>query len=461
MTRDQAFQLLGLPAAAEAAAIGQKYADLKAGLAAAHAAAPTPGLKAKHQQAMNQMDEAFRMAMAAAPNHPLTAPHISEPSAAADPRVDEIIRQNQELMEELRMLRQAASQPPVPKPLPAARPTAPDVPAAPDVLVVGGPEMDSAAASGDGLVRPRIPGPIPRRALIAAAAGLAVLAAGGIAWKMAADQNAAEKSAADAKAAGTKAAADKAAEADASDRRRNPDWATKGAPFVNGPGMKFVPVTISGGGPTDGKRVFFSIWETREQDYAAFATATKRSWDNAKAGDTHPAVNVSWEDATAFCQWLTTAEQTAGRLKAGWSYRLPSDHEWSCAVGLKERADGTPSEKSGTIRGVYPWGEAWPPPKGAGNYYGSTVPADKFATTSPAGSFDANPPGLFDLGGNAWEWCQDPYSGGNSGSRVLRGGSWGNNDQSYLLSSRRNCYDPGYRYNYYGFRVVVVAGSGG
>ena len=70
MTRDEAHKLLGLTASADPASIGQKYADLKAGLAAAQARSPTAGLKAKHQQAMNQLDEAFRVAIAPAPNHP-------------------------------------------------------------------------------------------------------------------------------------------------------------------------------------------------------------------------------------------------------------------------------------------------------------------------------------------------------------------------------------------------------
>jgi formylglycine-generating enzyme required for sulfatase activity len=52
-----------------------------------------------------------------------------------------------------------------------------------------------------------------------------------------------------------------------------------------------------------------------------------------------PAVHISWEDATAFCAWLTEREQRIGKLPAGWAYRLPSDHEWSCAAGIGERED--------------------------------------------------------------------------------------------------------------------------
>ncbi len=86
----------------------------------------------------------------------------------------------------------------------------------------------------------------------------------------------------------------------------SPSSATQAAPFINTLGMKFVPVPISGG-PTDQQRVLFSVWDTRVQDYERFAKETQRDWPKPdfEQGPTHPAVMVSWEDATAFCQWLT------------------------------------------------------------------------------------------------------------------------------------------------------------
>ena len=79
--------------------------------------------------------------------------------------------------------------------------------------------------------------------------------------------------------------------------------------------------------------------------------------------------------------------------------------------------------------------------------------------TAAVGSFRPNGLGIYDLGGNVWEWCQDGYEPG-SASRVLRGGSWVHSYRDYLLSSYRCYYDPDLRSDYIGFRAVVEAGSG-
>ena len=115
--------------------------------------------------------------------------------------------------------------------------------------------------------------------------------------------------------------------------------------IVNTLGMKFVPVK--------GTDVQFCIWETRVKDYAAYAAANAGvdgSWKNFgrgfKQADTHPVVNVSWEDANAFCEWLTKKELAEGKIKEGQKYRLPTDAEWSVAVGLGQEKGNTPKEKS-------------------------------------------------------------------------------------------------------------------
>jgi formylglycine-generating enzyme required for sulfatase activity/tRNA A-37 threonylcarbamoyl transferase component Bud32 len=254
--------------------------------------------------------------------------------------------------------------------------------------------------------------------------------------------------------------------------------ATNGQPFVNTLGMKFVPVPILGG-PTGGQRVFFSVWDTRVQDYEAFVKETKREWPKVdfEQGPTHPAVNVSWEDAQLFCQWLTQREQTVGRLPAGFSYRLPSDHEWSCAVDLGAREDAVtlPSEKNFKFNDAFPWGSTWPPPKGAGNYAGEELrPAqaagkysdikdliagynDGFVNTSPVGSFAANRFGLFDMGGNAWQWCEDWFDRDQK-NHVLRGASWTFSARFYLLSSGRLGFGARGRWLAGGFRCVLTPG---
>jgi formylglycine-generating enzyme required for sulfatase activity len=194
------------------------------------------------------------------------------------------------------------------------------------------------------------------------------------------------------------------------------------------------------------------------QDYAAFVKETQRDWPEVDfaQGPTHPAVNVSWEDAHAFCAWLTFREFGTSKVGAPVRYRLPIDYEWSCAVGLGrlEKVAGTPAAKSGKVKDVYPWGTQWPPPKGAGNYLPS-VGVDNFEKTSPVGSFAANAYGLYDMGGNVWQWCEDRWK--KDDFRALRGGSWFNFDAPSLLSSARINRDKTERYDETcGFRCVLV-----
>jgi formylglycine-generating enzyme required for sulfatase activity len=282
--------------------------------------------------------------------------------------------------------------------------------------------------------------------------------------------------------------------------------ATKEHPYENSLGMKFVPVPIAGG-PTSGKPMLFSIWETRVRDFAQFVEQSGRdiktgeaaytlesdakygwTWKQAggdwrdphfpaeaKQTGEHPVVCVSWEDAVAFCEWLTEREHKAERLPGGWTYRLPSDHEWSCAVGIgeQENASQTPAAKDAEIKKVYPWGKKWPPPRGAENYAGEESRIgitsgkrwpvingynDGAPRTSTVGQYEANENGIYDLGGNVSEWCQDQWNA-ETIARVLRGASWANCDPRSLLSSSRGNYGPTYREVLIGFRVVVGSSS--
>jgi formylglycine-generating enzyme required for sulfatase activity len=217
-------------------------------------------------------------------------------------------------------------------------------------------------------------------------------------------------------------------------------------PLENTLAMRFVKVSEAG--------VWFSVWETRVRDYRAFVEETKHDWTRPDFRQTpeDPVVNVSWEDATAFCQWLTTIELKAGRLKGKQRYRLPTDLEWSAAVGQCPERGQTPEDRLQTSV-VWPWGCTWPPQPGDGNY-APELEADKFTNTSPVGSFKSNRHGLFDLGGNAWEWCEDWHNDARV-TKALRGGSFHDRQPRDLLAAYRFSATVHLSNDDIGFRVVL------
>lgn len=302
---------------------------------------------------------------------------------------------------------------------------------------------------------------------------------------------------------------------------REPRKASKETPFANGLGMLFVPCVEHKGL----KKVLFSIWETRSRDYATFMRAAsytmqgsdannwksmKYSSDNTKypevpvgrgKGETveqsnHPVQSVSYEDAVAFCAWLTLTERAAGRITSKETYQLPNDQEWSYAVGIgeKEPSTGTPESKSMELQDVFPWSGDYPPAGRPDNYADSTsVDAgtnwgsgsfikgytDGFATTAPVGSFDANNCGLYDMGGNITEWCSDlyntkqehlpyrtslilsaeelrKYNNADHTDLSTRGGNWLSYSRSDLKSAFRGRRPAEYRNVDIGFRCVLV-----
>ena len=258
--------------------------------------------------------------------------------------------------------------------------------------------------------------------------------------------------------------------------------------------MKFVPVPILSG-PTAGQPLLFGVWDVRVQDYAAYAAAQEAAgkkvngeWktlnkDGVPAGREldHPVVGVNWEDAQAFCQWLTEKEQAEGKLPKELRYRLPSDEEWSWAVGLPPEVGATPEEKNGKNDVDFPWGKDFPPTRKVGNYADESFHAqfpvkrneaqnreenrwlkdyeDGYATTSPVGAYPANAYGLYDMGGNVWQWCEDWWNAEHK-DRVLRGASWVNGVRDFLRSSSRGHTPAASRYiSNNGFRCVVSAVS--
>lgn len=281
----------------------------------------------------------------------------------------------------------------------------------------------------------------------------------------------------------------------------------------NSLGMIFIAVP--------GTNVRFSIWETRRQDFEKFTVANTRRpksqqyrfparkgsfvpssqinakgdsgafsrfvvkpldkekdsregfWKNPnfKQEPSEPVVCVSWDDANAFCTWLNEVEKKERR-----KYRLPSDEEWTTAVGP----------------GDFPWGKEFPVPPTAGNYFGSEAksgqigPAkkpldgfsDNFPRTAPVGSFARNAAGIFDLGGNVAEWCGTQYvselnkafwdkrewlksdefkneRGQQEHFRILRGGSWYTSDLTEMETELRDKGMHDTRTADWGFRCVL------
>lgn len=230
----------------------------------------------------------------------------------------------------------------------------------------------------------------------------------------------------------------------------HPARAKPGRPFLNSLGMPFVPTTRN--------KTLFCIWLLRIRDYEQFCLesgAVVPTADYDQAPD-HPVVNIKWTDAHLFCDWLTKRENWMGLIGPEFAYRLPKDEEWSAAVGLTYEHSLSPKGRSGVVEG-YPWGPDFPPPPGAGNYH-KRLAVDEFAETSPVGRFNPNKFGLYDMGGNVWEWCMDEYEKGSS-FRVLRGASCFNDDPEVLMSSRRDKCQPDLGRNNVGARIVLATQS--
>ena len=187
------------------------------------------------------------------------------------------------------------------------------------------------------------------------------------------------------------------------------------------------------------------------------------SWQNTgfAQSDSHPVVNVSWNDAMEFCNWLSRKE--------GKTYRLPTEAEWeyACRAGTTTRYfhgnDSEGLEKVGNVADAA-FETQFPELEGA------IRANDGYAYTSPVGSFSPNTFGLYDMHGNVWEWCADWYDpefyamsptndpGGpvTGGERVYRGGGWFNCARGFRSASRSGS-QPENRNLTLGFRVFVAA----
>lgn len=234
----------------------------------------------------------------------------------------------------------------------------------------------------------------------------------------------------------------------------------------NSLGMRFVRVGA----------LWVSVWETRVLDFAAFIADHGRDsryyWrrEATNVGPTHPVTMITPQDALGFCEWLTARERAAGRLATGELYRLPTDAEWSAFASLPPEPEADPEQRGKNARDHWPWGVGARDSR-SGNYH--TPPQfltlkdswrerfDPFLRTSPASSFPANPLGLFDLGGNVWEFVSDPiqpdFAGAPRGGYTVRGGGFFTAGRDRMRSAYRavvenNDEDVGFR--------VVLAGVG-
>jgi formylglycine-generating enzyme len=193
------------------------------------------------------------------------------------------------------------------------------------------------------------------------------------------------------------------------------------------------------------------------------------SWQSPGFAQTvdHPVVHVSWNDAMAFCDWLSRKE--------GQRYRLPTEAEWeyACRAGSttpyywgsdRQAAREYANLADATLKKAYP-----------GWHYYMNPWDDGHAHTAPVGSYRPNAWGLYDMSGNALEWCADRYGREyyatsepadppgpeKGGSRVLRGAAW-SNEVGYARSAfRLGIHVPSAHNALIGFRVARLMPASG
>jgi formylglycine-generating enzyme required for sulfatase activity len=173
-------------------------------------------------------------------------------------------------------------------------------------------------------------------------------------------------------------------------------------------------------------------------------------------GLSRPVEQVSWFDATTYCDSFTQRERAAGRTATNSLYRLPTEAEWEYACrGWTSTRFSYGDDPGHTNLTNYAW-------------YGD----NSGGTTHPVGQKLPNPWGLYDMHGNVEEWCQDwfdTYPGGIAldpqgpaagSSRVIRGGCWDCNAR-FCRSALRYDIDnnPDNRIIILGFRVVLAPGQ--
>jgi formylglycine-generating enzyme len=226
---------------------------------------------------------------------------------------------------------------------------------------------------------------------------------------------------------------------------------------------QFAAFVKDSGYKTDAERDGWSIATVFHEGKLGYEKVDGRSWRNPsfpQTGD-HPVVQVSWNDAKAFCDWLSK--------KSGRSVNLPTEAQWEYAARAGAKT-------------AFPWGDNPDDGKGWANFddlsfknFLKTPPKDwifanyddGYVFTSPVGIFKPNAFGLYDVVGNVWQWCSDYYgpvdenavtdpTGPATGEmRIARGGCWFLYPKRCRLAHRH--YNlPDLRRDNYGFRVMVA-----
>jgi formylglycine-generating enzyme required for sulfatase activity len=163
------------------------------------------------------------------------------------------------------------------------------------------------------------------------------------------------------------------------------------------------------------------------QEYLTFLEESKYEWEGqgeslSEKAD-HPVVEVSYEDATSYCKWLSEKE--------GAAIRLPTEEEWEKAARGEDGRE-------------YPWGDEFDQDKC--NTEESGIGGTSEATRFPEGQ---SPYGCRDMAGNVWEWTSTK----RKGYFVIKGGSW-LDDRVFARCAYRVDNDPINRIYFLGFRCV-------
>ena len=183
---------------------------------------------------------------------------------------------------------------------------------------------------------------------------------------------------------------------------------------------------------------YLAEFPVTNQLYRQFVAATQHRapafWDDPEFNRDHcPVVGVDWEDAQAYCMWLSAGE-AKGKGASGVLYRLPLEEEWEWAAGGGRRK--------------YPWGETMPQPTHA-NFNS----ANQNLTPVHAFPNGATPDGLMDMAGNVWEWTAT-WQDEKQERRVVRGGAAFNDEVALRCVSRDGNVNKPMRF--VGFRVARI-----